>query len=192
VRQSVAGKTGEGRTARALRDRLAGIGMVPAGGGELGAVRDLAARLIGPDIASEAVLSAIHRRTGYGFYVAREAGRLSAVMALVLLNGAGLAAVRADTFNSLEPDPAHAVSPSEAPEGVYGWGVAAATRESAGVLVASSWAVLDVVPKPYFARAATEAGRRMLTAKMGFVPYPGSTTGLLWWDAAERVARRAA
>ena len=38
---------------------------------------------------------------------------------------------------------------------------------------------------------ATDAGRRMLTQKMSFVPYPGSTTGLLWWDAADRQRRAA-
>lgn len=189
--QSVAGEAAKSGAARALRDRLAAIGMVPARLDETGAIRDLAARLIGPNIADEAALASIHRRTGYGFYVAREAGALSAVMALVLLNAVGLAAVRADTFNSLRPDPAQAVLPHEAPQAVYGWGIAAATRESARVLVESSWAVLDVVRRPFFVRAATEAGRRMLTEKMSFVPYPGSTSGLLWWDAAERQRRAA-
>ncbi|HEX5776739.1 MAG TPA: hypothetical protein VFX95_08685 [Caulobacteraceae bacterium] len=174
-----------------MRERLAGIGMAPVRVDELGAVRDLAARLISPDIAGEEALRRVHRRTGYGFYVAREAGVMSAVMALVLLNGAGLAAVQAETFDPLAPDPAHAVAPPEAPQAVYGWGIAAATRESAAVLVASNWAVLDVIPRPFFVRAATEAGRRMLTQKMSFVPYPGSTTGLLWWDAAARQRRAA-
>lgn len=181
----------EPRTARAVRERLAGIGMAPVGADELGAVRDLAAHLISPNIAGEAALRRVHRRTGYGFYVAREAGVLSAVMALVLLNAAGLAAVRAETFDPLLPDPAHAVLPHEAPQGVYGWGVAAATRASAAVLVASCWAVLDVIPRPFFVRAATGAGRRMLTEKMSFVAYPGSTTGLMWWDAADRQRRAA-
>ena len=189
--QSVAGAAVEPRTARAVRERLAAIGMAPVGIDELGAVRDLAARLISPDIAGEEALRRVHRRTGYGFYVAREAGVMSAVMALVLLNGAGLAAVQAETFDPLAPDPAHAVAPFETPRAVYGWGVAAATRASAAVLVASSWAVLDVIPRPFFVRAATEAGWRMLTGKMSFVAYPGSTTGLLWWDAADRQRRAA-
>ena len=192
MRRSIADGAVEPHTARALRERLAGIGMTPASSHELGAVRDLAARLISPDIAQAEALRSVHRRTGYGFYVAREGGVLSAVMALVLLNGAGLAAVQAETFDALRPDPVHAVTPFEPPQAVYGWGIAAATRESAGVLVASSWAVLDVVPRPFFVRAATDAGRRMLTDKMSFVPYPGSRTGLLWWDAVDRQRRRAA
>lgn len=188
--RSIQSDAREGRTARALRERLARVGMTPAGDGELGAVRDLAARLIGPEIAAEPALRAILRRQGCGFYVAREDGVLTALMALVLLNEPGLAAVRAEAFDPIRPDPAHAVRPGETPLAVYGWGIAAATRESARVLVAGSWAVLDAAPVPFFARAATEAGRRLLTEKMRFAPYPGSTTGLLWWDAAER--RRAA
>ena len=113
--QSVAGAAVEPRTARAVRERLAAIGMAPVGIDELGAVRDLAARLISPDIAGEEALRRVHRRTGYGFYVAREAGVMSAVMALVLLNGAGLAAVQTETFDPLAPDPAHAVLPFEPP-----------------------------------------------------------------------------
>lgn len=190
MRQSVAGGIVEPPAARALREGLAGIGMAPARSGDIGAIRGFAAGLIGPTIASEAALRGVFDRTGYGFYVTREAGVLSAVMALVLLNGAGLAAVRSGAFDPLQPDPAHVALPFEAPEAVYGWGVAAATRDGARKLIAGSWAVLDIVPKPYFARAATDAGRRLLTEKMGFVPYPGPDTGLLWWDSHRR--RRAA
>jgi hypothetical protein len=193
MRHSAADKIAQSRSAGALRDGLTPLGFAEAGVNELGAIRALAAGLISPHVAGEAALHALHSRTGYGFYVLREEGWITGLIALVLLNEAGLAAVRSETFNALDPSLEHAVARNEEPAAVYGWGIAGATREAAKVIVEGSWAVLAALPEqPFFVRAATEAGRRLLTEKMSFVPYPGSTTGLLWWEHGHAVPRRAA
>jgi hypothetical protein len=193
MRQSAAYGRAESRARRALRERLAPLGMAEAGAHELGAIRALAAGTISPDVAGEAALQALYRRTGYGFYVAREGGAISALIALVLLNDAGFAAIRRETFNSLNPSLDHAARADEEPVAVYGWGIAAANREAARTVVDGGWAVLEALPtQPFFARAATDAGRRLLTEKMRFVPYPGSATGLLWWEYGHTSERRAA
>lgn len=181
-----------GRVADALRTILEPIGMFDAEAAELPRVRELAARLIGPCIAEEDVLRAIHDRSGYGVYVVREAGRVAGTLALIFLNREGLAAIEADAFDPLHPPVEMAVLPDEEPACVYAWGIAADTREAAGVLVAGSWALGAAVPnQPFFVRAATEAGRRLLIDKMDFTPYPASSTGMLW--TGPRVnARRAA
>lgn len=193
MRQSAADGRAKSRAARTLRDRLRPLGMVEAAANELGAVRKLAAGLISPAVASEEALHALYRRTGYGFYVAREEGWITALIALVLLNEAGLSAIRHEAFDSLSPALEHVVGADEEPVAVYGWGIAAATREAARIVVEGGWAVLAALPdQPFFVRAATDAGRRLLTEKMSFVPYPGSTTGLLWWEHGHAAPRRAA
>jgi hypothetical protein len=167
--------------------------MAEARAGELGAIRALAAGTISPDVACEEALHALYRRTGYGFYVAREGGSIDALIALVLLNEAGFDAIRRETFNALNPSLDHATRADEEPVAVYGWGIAAATREAARVVVDCGWAVLEALPEqPFFGRAATDAGRRLLTQKMRFVPYPGSNTSLLWWEYGHTSERRAA
>jgi len=193
MRQTAAHRGAESRARRALREQLAPLGMTEASAGELGAIRALAAGTISPDVASEDALHALHRRTGYGFYVAREGGSIGALIALALLNQAGFTAIRGEKFNSLAPSLDHAARADEEPVAVYGWGIAAATREAAMTVVDGGWAVLTALPEqPFFARAATDAGLRLLTQKMRFVPYPGSTTGLLWWEHDHTVERRAA
>ena len=193
MRQSAAYRRFESTARRALRERLAPLGMAEAAANELGAIRALAAATISPDVASEAALHALYRRTGYGFYVAREGGSINALIALVLLNDAGFAAIRDESFNSLNPSLDHAARADEEPVAVYGWGIAAANREAARTVVEGGWAVLEALPaQPFLARAATDAGRRLLTEKMRFVPYPGSTTGLLWWEHGHTTERRAA
>ena len=179
--QSTASKIRESGVAQAMRTILEPIGMFDAELDEIGAARALAAQLIGPCIADEETLKAIYLRSGYGVYVVREYGRVAGVLALIFLNRAGLRAVEADTFDPLRPPIEMAVLPHEEPAAVYAWGIAAATREAAGILVSGSWALGAAVPdQPFFVRAATAAGRRLLTEKMAFEPHPGSTTGLLW------------
>lgn len=190
--QCVAGRTGKGRTARTLRNTFAGLGLYPARTDEFSAIHRLGSGLIGAGVASEDALRTVHRRQRCGFYVTREGGRVTGAMALVLLNQAGLEAVCTDRFDANHPDPGHEILPGEAPVAVYGWGIAAENRNAAGSIVASCRALRDILPVPFFLRAATGAGRRLFAGKMEFTPYRGSTTGLLWWDGCGRQARRAA
>lgn len=170
---------------------MARIGVDEADAGDLAQARALAAALINPAIAPEEAIRAIHTRSGCGIYLVREGGAVAGIIAMVLLNRAGLAAVEQDVFNPLTPALEHVAQAHEEPAAVYGWGVAGATREAARVVVHGSHVALETIRQPYFARAATEAGHRMLTSKLGFIPYPGSTSGLLWREPHGQ-ARRAA
>jgi hypothetical protein len=194
MRQSVAGEAcWAGGLAPRLRTALGAIGVTEADARDFAEMRALAARLIGPDIASEETLGAIHARTGYGFYVVREEGAIAAVLALIMLNHAGLAVMRRGVFDTLSPSPLHACGPFEEPAAVYGWGVAGSSRQTATAIANACRTAREAAPElPFFARAATDAGRRLLTEKMAFRPYPGSTNGVLCWDRYAPETRRAA
>jgi len=191
--QSAAVKVDRGDLGETLRQGLEAIGMFDARPDEIGPMREMAAALIGPGIASEDAMASVFARTGYGIYLVREDGRITGVVALIMLNAAGLAAVEDDSFDPLDPNLAHVILPGESPAAVYSWGIAAATREAAKTAIAGCWIMRAAAPYiPFFVRAATESGRRLLTEKMPFTAYPGSTSGLLWWERADELARRAA
>ncbi|MGE5565149.1 MAG: hypothetical protein ACM3YN_03190 [Parcubacteria group bacterium] len=180
----------ESVTATVLREILQPLGLTEARDVDLGLARRLAAGLISPDIASEPALRALHGKTGYGVYLVHEEGWLRGILALVMLNEAGHAAVRAGTFDALNPALEHAVAAHEEPVAIYGWGILGATRSAAATVVEACRAIIANVPFPVYARAATPAGLRMLTAKLDFTPYPDSPDGLLWLP--ERKSQRRA
>jgi hypothetical protein len=166
------------------------IGMDEARAADLAAGRALAAELINPQIASEEALRAIHARNGAGLYVVREEGVVTGMLALVLLNEAGFHALLDDTFAALNPALEHVAGRTEEPAAIYGWGVAGANRAAAATAALAAQASCEISPCPFFARAATEAGLRLLTRRMMLTLYPGSASGLLWrpWPQVRRAA----
>jgi hypothetical protein len=161
----------------------------PAEPDQMVEAREFAAALIGGDIVSPKTLARIHDRTGAALFLAREEGRLTGVWAAVLLTEAGVRACHDDRFNALHPDTDHVAEKSSEPAGVYAWGVAGATKESAKRLLISAAAVDQATLShlPGFTRPTTEAGRRLALERMNFTPVPGSKTGLVWM--APRTAR---
>lgn len=142
--------------------------------------RALAAALISPAIASAEGLARVHAHRP-AVFVARAGGEVTGVLAFVILNPAGLEAVMRGRFDTVEPAAAHLAADDEIAAGVYGWGVCAADKPSAQKVVeackhlnANALASL-----PQFARTATEAGRRLMYERLGFVDLPGSG-GLVW------------
>lgn len=175
-----------------LRQAVEPLGVVDAEPGDLAQVRTLAAELISPSVTSLATIQAVHERTAYGIYVVREEGAVAGWLALLMLNDAGLAAVEDDSFDPVSPDLGCLTSPLETPVAVYSWGIATASRQAAKSLIEACWVVREQLPDiPFFVRASTDAGRRMLTEKLYFVGYPGTASGLLWWRRLEQ-SRRAA
>ena len=156
----------------------------PAAPDDMDEARAFAAAMIGPDIVRPETLAWVHARSGAGLFLAQEDGRLTGVWAAVLLTGAGVVACHEDRFDGVDPDPAHVAPIDEAPAGVYAWGIAAATRDSARRLVAASDAVdqAALAHLPGFTRPVTEAGLRLAVERKGFRPVPGSRTGLYWVD----------
>ena len=173
----------------AIHATLAGFDVWPAEPAQMIEAREFAAALIGGDIVTPETLAWVHERTGASLFLAREAGRLTGVWAAVLLSEAGVRACHADAFDALEPDPAHVAEASAEPAGVYAWGIAGSTRESARRLVAAGAAVdqAALAHLPGFTRPVTEAGMRLALERMNFKPVPGSKTGLVWM--APRVVR---
>jgi hypothetical protein len=166
------------------------IGLSQATSADLAAGRALAADRIDPKIAPTQVLQAIHERNGAGLYVLREEGEVTGLLALVLLNQAGLKALCDNSFTPLTPALEHVAEWGEEPAAVYGWGSASRTRRAAAKVVQATATACDVLPCPSFARGTTDAGLHVLTRRLGMTPYPGSTTGLVWrpYPGARRAA----
>lgn len=174
-------------SARLAHD-LAPFDVRPASDAEIPAARAFAAQLIGKGIVTAADLERVHRLTGgAALYTTYEDGPLSGVLAFVLLNAAGLEAVRAGAFNALSPFAGHVARPGEPARAFYGWGVAATTKASARRVVDGARAILGgaVGHLPKFARPTTEAGHRLMRERLGFVDLPGSRDGLVWRPALE-------
>lgn len=175
-----------------IRRELAAFDLDPARDRDIAEARAFAAGLIGPQIVSAEALQRVHEQSGAGLFLAREEGVLTGVLAFVLLNRAGLAAVWAESFEATDPSPSHVSLAHEDPVALYGWGVAATTRASADRVIEGAramWASA-VAGLPYFARPTTPKGERLMRERLNFEDCPGSKTGLVWLppDRAQRVA----
>ena len=134
-------------------------------------------------------LDRVQRLTGgSSLFVTEEDATLRGVLAFVLLNAAGLQAVHHGSFDARAPAGPHLAGPGEIACAFYGWGVAATTKVSARRLIDGARAVMEgtfgLLPK--FARPTTEAGRRLMYERLGFVDLPGSADGLVWQAPLKR------
>jgi hypothetical protein len=157
----------------------------PARMDEIARGRTIAAELIGPGIATEDTFAAIHQRTGAGVFVYRQDGLAQGFLGVILLRRSGLEKLQVDKFNAVDPDIEDVCVTGEEPAAVYGWGFAAATARSSGAMVLGLMALRDQagLNVPFFCRAATPAGAKVILGKMGYAPHPGSNTGLLFRPA---------
>ncbi|MEO6341406.1 MAG: hypothetical protein ABIO39_15290 [Caulobacteraceae bacterium] len=140
------------------------------------------AALIGEWIASVETIVAVSRHNPQCLLVYREDGRVTGVVSFLLLRPAGLLSIATDTFDGVAPDIDMLTSPEETPLAGYGWALAAKTRKAAAAVLAGLGRVrTDLYPGiPFFARAATNDGRRVLCGRLRYLPFPRSNTGLLW------------
>jgi hypothetical protein len=186
--QDVECKPRSSRVAYAIHLGLTAYGLSPAWSGDMAQARAFAAGLIGPDIASPGVLDRVQRRTGAALYLAHEGGRLTGVWASVLLTEAGVRACHADRFEALNPDLKHVAENGFEPAGVYGWGIAASTRDTARRIVAAGESLFlgALAHLPHFARPVTAAGVRLSVDRFSFQPVPHATSGLVWMPPRER------
>jgi len=182
-RQVFSGIMPQSQVVFSIHATLADFDMWPAAPEQMVEARDFAAGLIGGDIVTPETLAWVHERTGGALFLAREAGQLTGVWAGVLLTEAGVRACHADTFDALDPDPGHVAQKWEDPAGVYAWGIAGSTRESAKRVVEAAGGALfrvTLAHLPYFTRPATPAGVRLVIERFNFMPVPASTSGLCW------------
>ncbi len=179
----------------AVRGAFAQFGVTPAEPGEIDEAQAFAARLIGGKIATPATIARVHARTGVGLFVVREAGELTAVVALVFLSEAGRRAVWTDAFDSVNPAASHIMRRGGEPAGIYGWGIAATNHQAAQRAI-EGYELTSRIAVPHlavFGRPVTPAGLRLMIDRLGFKPVPGSTSGLVWIEpSAERQQAAAA
>ena len=138
--------------------------------------------LIGDWIANIETIVEVSRRNPLSLLVYRENGKVTGVVCYLMLRPAGLLAIATDKFNGVNPDLDMIAGTGEVPLAGYGWALAAKSRKAAAaVLVGLEKVRSELYPNiPFFARAATNDGRRVLCGRLRYLPFPRSNTGLLW------------
>lgn len=155
---------------------------------EITPLHDFAAELIGGEIASPDILSAVSRRAPGSLLVCDDGEAVCGMLATLPLREAGRRSLLAGRFDGVRLDLGLVARTNERPAAVYAWGCAARTRDAARALLGAAQAMAEQVfaEIPFFARAATEAGRRALTVSLGYVPLAGADPDLFWRPAGQR------
>ena len=152
---------------------------------------DLFAAAIGGELASLATVQAL---VGDGSAEARvwlDGSGVAAALIYLWLSPAGVRALAEGRFDGREPDRAH-LGRAHASAGVYAWACAGAGLEGRRAVM-RAWAELKAgafARLPFFARAATPAGRKALIERLHCLPV--DETGGLLWAAPVHAPRRAA
>jgi hypothetical protein len=175
----------QGDVMASIRACAAAHGLFPAHHDEITRGREIAARRIGPLIASASTLAAVQARNGASVFAYRKDGATQGFLAILPLGPSGLRKIEQDAFNALEPDLEDVCRDGDAVAAVYAWGIAAETvRASAAVVLCLIAMHQQAAPKaPFFCRAATPAGAKITAGKLGYAPYPPSKTGMLFKPA---------
>jgi hypothetical protein len=157
---------------------------------EIGAVHDFAAGLIGGEIASSRVLAAVCRRAPGSLLICSDSAGVEGLLATLPLRETGRRSLLSGSFDGVRLDIGQVARAGEGPAAAYAWGCAARTRTAAKALLGASQAMAEEVfaDIPFYSRAATDAGRRTLTASLGYVPLKGSDPDLYWRPAGVRLA----
>jgi hypothetical protein len=177
---------------RHIREGLLNFGVVAASGPEMSEARELAARMIGGTVVSAEALDRVQAHSGCAVFVAHEAGELTGVLAFILLNAAGKAAVLSGAFDGADPDLAHVAAPDEVYCAAYGWGICATNKDTARRLLTGSAETKHLTDHvPCYARPVTEAGERLMRERLGYVDLP-ECPGMVWLPPVAAVAQAAA
>jgi hypothetical protein len=134
-------------------------------------------------VVSTETFALAHRRTGgASMFVHRLNGEIDGAFAMLPLRRSGLDALNAHSFNAKEPDWNQVAKAGEDPAAIYGWGFAASTRRAAAAVVRGAMLIREEAfgGIPWFTRAATPAGAKVILGKMGYRPFAGSDSGMLW------------
>lgn len=147
---------------------------------DIARVRDVAAAMIGAELASAACLIECQRAARAVVFGYREASALTGMIALLPMNTAGLRELHEARFNAREPSTALIARPGEEPACYYAWGIAAFSKDAARALIRASaalhaqlfWAI------PSFTRAATADGLRLMSS-FGYRPFGAADPALI-------------
>jgi hypothetical protein len=162
-------------------DLLAEIDLHPAGPDECDAGRAIAADLISPHVALAITLRRTQERTGSAVFVYRQDAEITGVLAILPLRPEGLDAVERHLFDAKNPPDALLCAPGDPLASLYGWGFSGRTRKASALMLTGALRLREHLHGiPFFTRAATPAGAKVLHGRMGYVPYPGAPDDLLW------------
>ncbi len=174
----------------------------PASQPDIEVAHAMAVRLIGPQLASVELLTAIQEKTRASVYVFREDGRITGVLGELPLSTHGLGAIEGARFDGARPQLDQVAAPGEPVLAYYCWGNAAETRRAAAATVRGMIIARDeIYPElPYFARAVVPAGAdddagsngaRISFRRFDCTYYPGQPD-LLYSPKARSLGRPAA
>ncbi len=155
---------------------------------ELPEVRKLATDLISPRVMPMSGLRMVLRKTRSGVLVFEEAhGAITGMLAIAGLTDKGHEALLTGSFNPLAPSARHYAGPGNQVSAVYALGIAARSHEAARATVTAVMHLRETVMAelPFFARAATDAGRRVLIDRL----HCSETAGGLLWSPPLRSGR---
>ena len=156
------------------------IEAAPATFAELDGLIALAGRLIPPLAAAAPAIHRVHRRNPNSIWAARREGTAVGVVALLILNQAGLDALNSGSLDTTEPSVEWLASAEESAEAIYFWAVATpgfaveSLRSISRWLTAPRYALADL-----YTRTTTPSGTR-LTVNLGFKMIP--ELGLYWFQ----------
>jgi hypothetical protein len=135
---------------------------------------------VGPGGATAQTAHAINEKAGGCIFVSHNLERVTALYAIIPVTSQGLAALAWDSFSGVEPPLRYVAAPGDKLAAVYGWVFVGSTVRSMASVVGAAKALRDDYAQvPFYARAATEAGHRVLTQRLGYLPATASRTGLL-------------
>jgi hypothetical protein len=188
----MATSSGRRHDPREFMDVLAAIDLHPALPHECHVARAIAAELIGPQVAPPETFEGAHAHTGCSVFVSRHDGEVTGVLGLLPLVPAGLHAVETHTFKSRNPPLELLCAPGDPFPGLYGWGFAARGRKASALVVMGAIKIREHLSDiPFFTRAATPAGVKVICGRMGYAPFPGAPDDLLW-NPVDKSQERAA
>jgi hypothetical protein len=162
-----------------VEDCVRNCGVRIAADADLPSARRLAADLIGPRIISTTILEAIQARTRSTVLIFKEDDVVAGMLAVAQLSVSGRAALELGEFDVFAGRLDEYAGPGEPPAAAYALGVAATTRTARRAMTAAVARLRRrlLARLPFFANAATEAGRRVLTQRLGCIEH---ASGLFW------------
>jgi hypothetical protein len=157
------------------------LGFFVPDGPEISEARELAERAMGCEVATDEAFANARRLQPGAVLVARQAGRLSAVVATLLLREEARAKLIGGLFCGRSPDPRDLSQASETPALYYIWGVAGDTQAARGrAAVLCRRLRYEVLPSlAAFMTSATADGRRAAIGRLQCEPASASKADLL-------------
>ncbi|HTK36556.1 MAG TPA: hypothetical protein VL358_14895 [Caulobacteraceae bacterium] len=166
---------------REIIDLLAKIDLHPASEGECETAWTMAADLISPHVASPITFQRMQARTDASLFVQRHEGRITGITGVLPLNPEGRRAIEQNLFAARNPPDEFICAPGDSLAAMYPWGFAATTAKAKAAVVLMTLKLRLHFPDiPFFTRAVTASGAKVVRGRMGYVPFPGAPDDLLW------------